>query len=56
MSKYKKWIISGLGVWLSLYSIFWATSIYGYTGFLVSILAIGAIVIFLWKFWKGKQI
>lgn len=52
--KYKKWIVLGVGVWLSLYSIFWATTAYGYDGFLISMINIGAIVIIAYRFQKNN--
>jgi len=53
--KYKKWIVLAVGVWLSLYSIFWATTAYGYDGFLISMIIVGTLGIITYRFQKNKM-
>lgn len=43
MIKFKKWIIPGILIWFGLFSIFWATKIFGYDGFLLT----GGVVVIL---------
>ncbi|MDB4293389.1 hypothetical protein N9954_08285 [Maribacter sp.] len=44
MRKFTKWIILGVLIWVGLFSIFWATKIYGYDGFLLAMILIGTTV------------
>lgn len=54
-AKYRKWILLAVGTWLSLYSIFWATTAYGYDGFIISIIIIGIIVFLIYRIQKNKM-
>jgi hypothetical protein len=53
MIKYKKYILIIGFIWLSLFSIFWATAHYAYNGFIVSLITIVLIAYFIRQYY-GK--